>query len=160
MNGRRGRVWIYAACLCLLGLVACGGSDSDDDSGPTTLAAAEGEMFTDPQGSYVLTVPNDWTPVTARDPETEGGAVAPKKNGFTANVSIIANDDPGAATIDELVDLSLDGLRALPDFELLERSVVVGAKGQELGVLSCSVSPGAAPISFLSYTALRSDKVV
>lgn len=160
MNGMRARVRILAACLCLLGLVACGNSDSNDDSGSTTPDPAEGETFTDPQGSYVLTVAEDWRSVTARDPETEGWAVAPKRNGFTPNVSVIAISDPEATTVDGLMDLSLEGLKAIQGFELLERSVVVGAKGQELGVLSYSASPGAAPIFFLSYTVLRSDKVV
>ena len=113
-----------------------------------------------PQGSYVLTVAKDWRQVTARDPETEGWTVAPKRNGFTPNVAVIADSDPEATTIDGLVDLSLDGLKAIPGFELLERSVVVGAKGQQLGVLSYTASPGDAPIFFLSYTALRPDRVV
>lgn len=113
---------------------ACGGSGSDDHRDAPTLAPAEGEVFTDPQGSYLLTVPGDWTRVAPRDPETEGWSVAPKRNGFTPNVSIIADGDPAAMTVEQYTDFSFDELGALPGFELHERDVVVGAEGQELGL--------------------------
>jgi hypothetical protein len=160
VNRIRPRLRLVAAFLCLSALVACGGSGSDDHRDAPALAPAEGEAFTDPQGSYLLTVPGDWTRIAPRDPETEGWTVAPKRNGFTPNVSIIAAGAPAATTVEQYMDLSFDELAALPGFELHERGVVVGAEGQELGLLSYSVTPGAAPISFMSYTALRSDSAV
>ena len=160
MNASRTRLRVLAAFLCLVGMVACGGSNGDGD--PAAPVVVEGEAFTDPQGSYVLTVPERWSRASGRNPEAEGWAVAPKKDGFTANVSILSDGDPGATTVAQYMDDSFADLTGLPGFAVLDQDVVAGSDGQELGVVwyTASISPGAAPILFLSYTALQSGKAV
>lgn len=154
-----------ATALLVLVLAGCGGSDSDSasDAEPDEQAAVdapvEGEVFADPQGAYVITVPSDWKPVTARDPEVEAWAVGPKRSGFTPNVNMLTVQEPGD-TLQHYLDASIDQLAVLPGFETRDREVVAGAEGQELGVLHYSASPNEAPISFLGYIAVRSDGVV
>lgn len=127
-----------AMALALLAVPACGGDDDDDAAGATSTTAApepvEGEAFSDPQGSYTLTVPPGWKaqPGTMVA-EIELWTVGEPVDSFAPNVNVLTQAAPGL-NLEQYLDASVKSLQEAKG-KVTEQKVVTGAAGQQLGVM-------------------------
>jgi hypothetical protein len=130
---------LLMSVLAILTLAACSSDEPSQaqplESGDES-ALPDGEAFSDPQGTYEITVASAWE-------ENHGGFVAEIEvwfvaepvDGFAPNVNILTQTAPGMDT-SKYLELSIDGAPAfISDFDLLEQSLVEGANGQTLATM-------------------------
>ena len=137
----------------VLGTVSPGveGAPSGTTSEFSTAGTVDGDVFVDPQGTYTMTISRDWSRMSgAAADDIEFWALDASQVGFTDNVNVLTQDAPDM-DLDDYMDISAENMGGL---ELLDRYSVVGANGNELGVLESQGTPfGAAtdtPIHFLT----------
>jgi hypothetical protein len=131
---------------------------------PTRAAPAApttGVAFTDPQGSYTLTIGADWTDISSRMAAgTEAWAVAEGSSGFTPNVNVITQSAVDV-DLDAYLATSVASVEAI-DGELIEQSYVQGADGAMLGAMRYTATPAgsAGPLEFLAVIDVRDGTAV
>lgn len=166
MAARTGLLRCTIGAMALLMASGCGNGESPSDS-PTDTATAitttpvDDESFTDPQGSYTITIDGNWSVLPGTFVrEIEAWAVAAPVEGFTSNLNVLTQDTLGA-DLDEYLTLSVENLGGL---ELIDVTTVTGVKGNELGLLEYSgVLPGAPsdqPLHFLATVDVRDGVAV
>jgi hypothetical protein len=118
----------------LLVATGCGGDDDDDASNgdSTTPTTLPGELFVDPQGAYTMTIAPDWSEIPDRPvPEVEAWTVAPARDGFAANVTVLSQHVEGL-DLERYMEVSGENIG---EFEQTGSEIVTGTNGNELGVL-------------------------
>jgi hypothetical protein len=144
--------------------VPLGGTADTNRPSPTRTAAAapsDGEVFTDPQGTYTITLGPDWTKLpSAMVAEVETWGVADAAGGFSPNVNVLTQDAPGMDP-DEYMRVSLAGLESI-DGELLDHAFVVGPTGASLGLIEYTAQFSGSPVDlhFLAVFDLRDGTAI
>ena len=136
-------------------------SSATEAASPTTSPPVGDEVFADPQGSYTITIHSDWdeTPRMFVQ-EIESWAIDARTDDFAPNVNVLTQDSLGA-DLDEYLAFSVENMGTL---DLINQTTVVGANGNELGLLEYSgVVPGGAadrPLHFLAAIDVRAGVAV
>lgn len=108
-------------------------------------APVDGVVFTDPEGTYTLTLSSHWPDISARTAAgTEAWAVAGASAGFAPNVTVVSQTGPGV-DLDSYLAGSVAGLDEL-DAELVDQAYVPAPDGALLGVLRYAATPRNSPI--------------
>lgn len=120
-------------------LAACGSSGGRNNATPrpsSTKPAVSlpGRVFEDPQHDYTMRIAPGWSDQSGLFvEEVEGWAVAPRADGFTANVNVLTQKTK-TLDLQQYLDLSVrNAARALKGWKLVRSSVVRGSVGNELG---------------------------
>jgi hypothetical protein len=157
-------LWFIPVALAIAVGAGCGGSstgrDSTAESSTSVGATASGATFTDPQGTYVITVGPDWDekPGVVVS-EVENWIVAPPVGGFAPNVNVVTQAAPGM-DLTQYIDFSVGHLGG---FELIDSSTIDGSHGNKLGLLEYSgVSPNGpqTPLHFLATVDVRDGRAI
>ncbi|MGD9792830.1 MAG: hypothetical protein AB7V43_05055 [Acidimicrobiia bacterium] len=109
------------------------GPSSPRPSGSTAVGvgdASDGTEFTDPDGTYTITLGPDWTEAPNRAvKEVEQWVVADVKNGFAPNVNVLTQD-VGDMSLEDYIDLSVRQMTAL---DIIDSTVIDIGGGDQLG---------------------------
>ena len=158
----------YSAPLLALALAlsaGCGGgtetpaSSSSAASQNTRALGPDGASFTDPQGTYTMTVAARWTVQSGGFvKEVESWAIAPAGEGFAPNVNVLTQSAPGM-DLTRYIDFSAQNLGEL---KLIHKSTIEGTNGNELGLLEYSgVASGLdRPLHFLATVDVRNGQAI
>jgi hypothetical protein len=138
-------IGVLAVAIAAVVTIALVAGDDDDDRGadaPSRPAATDGDAFTDPQGSYTLTLGPEWTDLpSTMVAEIETWAVAEGDSGFTPNVNVnVLTQDAPDMDGDEYMDLTLESLASI-DGEVIDHAFVTGSSGRSLGLLEYVAQP-------------------
>jgi hypothetical protein len=113
------------------------GDDDNADAPPRSVA---GNSFTDPQGTYTMSIGPEWTDLpSTMVAEVETWAVGDPDAGFTPNVNVLTQDAPGMDR-EEYMELSVASLESI-DAELVEHAFVTGPNGGSLGLMEYIAQP-------------------
>lgn len=155
---------------------ACGTGEPAPSAG-----ADDGEVFTNSQGTYRMTVDGKWTADHGRivegldawylgpapeTPDSESEALNPERSftlediqreTFQANVNVLTQRTDGQ-TLDEYLALSEQS--APPGFTFTSRETIEGVNHPELGVLEYREAGAGFTLCFLGVVAVRGDRAV
>ena len=125
--------------------------------------AVVGDLFTDPQGTYTMTISRDWTDASGTAvKEVEAWLIAPPSDGFQPNVNVLTQISRGT-DLDKYMDENIRAIGAM-GWKVLQHNKVAGAHGYQLGLLEFSgVMNGQADdrvLRFLAIFDVRNDQVV
>lgn len=130
-----------------------GSADSTSTTETSTTELPEsglpGEEFTDPEGIYTMSIDPEWVPNHGSVMEAvEVWAVRPPTGRFADNVNVLTQRMGG--DLSAYMDSALQGARAsVDDLALVNRDIVEGASGQELGVMEYTGTQFDRPMHFL-----------
>jgi hypothetical protein len=130
-------------------------------SAPESESMPDGELFVDPEGPYEVVVNPEWVP--SHGTLTVGVEVwAVEEPGpFTSNVNILTQLIPSGITLEDYLQVSIDGGdAAISNFALLEEGIVTGPEGQPLAFMTYEGSPNGQRLGFLGVFALRDEEAV
>jgi hypothetical protein len=125
--------------------------------------AAVGDLFTDPQGTYTMTISRDWTDASGTAiKEVEAWLIAPPSNGFAPNVNVLTQVRRGT-DLDKYMDENVRAIGVM-GWKVLRHSKVAGANGYQLGLMEFSGAMNGQEddrvLHFLAIFDVRDDQVV
>jgi hypothetical protein len=151
--------------LCGLVLAAGCSARSDvtiapeDAAAPTsagTPTGALGDTFVDPQGTYTITIGDDWTPQSGTlVKEIEVWSVA-SSSGFAANVNVLTQSAPGM-DLQRYMDVSAQNMG---DLKLVDQELIDGTNGNRLGLIEYAGVMSDRPLHFLATFDIQNDQAV
>jgi hypothetical protein len=101
---------------------------------------SDGDVFTDPEGSYTITIGPGWIDLPSTFvAEVETWGVADAGDGFTPNVNVLTQEVPDMDQ-DDYMELSLDSLATI-DGEMIDQAFVTGPHGNSLGLIEYVAQP-------------------
>jgi hypothetical protein len=120
-----------------------------------------GVAFTDPHGTYTMTIGAAWTDVSSRlAGGTQAWAVTNESPDFAANVNVVSQAAPGL-DLDAVMATSASSLVAIGG-DVLDRSYVTAPEGARLGTMRYLATPAGAPgpLEFLAVFDVRDGTAV
>ncbi len=163
--GRRARCSVIVSCALLV-LGACGHTRqyhavtvSDRSVGGP---APSGDQFTDPQGTYTMTVAAGWTRLSGTlAAEIEAWQVLRASNGFAANVNVLTQDVPSTMSLQQYLDTSArQAPRVLTDFRLISADTVTNATGEPVGRFEYTATTVGKRLHFLAIVSVHGSHAV
>ncbi len=127
------------------------------DETPTAASPTDGTKFTDPDGTYEISIPSHWqADHGAFVAEVEMWVVAEPQDSFAPNVNLLTQTVHGL-DLAAYLDLSVENAPLfLDDFELVDKAIVEGDAGQALAVMEYTDGD----LQFLGVFAPGTDEVV
>jgi hypothetical protein len=122
---------------------------------------ADGVAFTDPHGTYTMTIGAAWTDISSRMAGgTKAWAVTDDSPDLTATVNVVTQAAPGL-DLDAVMATSASSLLAIGG-DVLDRSDVTAPDGARLGTMRYLATPAGAPgpLEFLAVFDVRGGAAV
>lgn len=160
-RGTQSPVGTLVPILVVVGLAlgACGASDGDksSDTLSSEVPSVSTRLFTDPDGTYTITIPDEWVAFTETGPGIEAWVVSSGAEPAGVDISTLR-------TTKESVDdfMQDEGNRqnpALEDLTYLNTEVVTTAQG-EVGIIEYTGIGRGTPLHLLGFVVIKGTTAI